>query len=147
MNIVEKFRNSASVGNDNKDHSGWQVTVRTPANVQAVREHLQQSPKSTRQLSQEVGISRATVQRVIHTDLNLFLYKVQILQKQTDVIKRERVEFFQRISDRIENNPGVLNLIQFSDETHFHMSEHVNKQNMHKCFGYLNSPVNIPSDH
>ena len=130
-NIVEKFRNTGSVGNDNKGHSGRQVTVRTPANVQAVREHLEQSPrKSTRRLSQEVGISRATVQRVIHNDLKLFPYKVQILQKQTDVNKRERVEFCQSISERIENNPGVLNLILFSDEAHFHLSGHVNKQNM-----------------
>ena len=119
------------MGNDNKGHSGRQVTVRTPANVQAVREHLEQSPrKSTRRLSQEVGISRATVQRVIHNDLKLFPYKVQILQKQTDVNKRERVEFCQSISERIENNPGVLNLILFSDEAHFHLSGHVNKQNM-----------------
>ena len=39
-NIVEKFRNTGSVGNDNKSHSGRQVTVRTPKNVQGVREHL-----------------------------------------------------------------------------------------------------------
>ena len=70
------------------------------------------------------------MQRVIHNDLKLFPYKVQILQKQTDVNKRERVEFCQSISERIENNPGVLNLILFSDEAHFHLSGHVNKQNM-----------------
>ena len=34
------------------------------------------------------------------------------------------------ISERIENNPGVPDLIQFSDEAHFHLSGHVNKQNM-----------------
>ena len=113
--IVEKFRNTGSVRNDNKRHSGRYVAVRTRANVQAVRKHLEQSPrKSTRRLSQEVGISRTTVQRIIHNDLKLFPYKVQILQKQTDVNKEERSEFCQTISERIENNPGDLGLILFS---------------------------------
>ena len=118
------------MGNDNKGHSGQQVTVRTPANGQAV--------KSTRRLSQEVGTSWATVQRVIHTDLHKFPYKVPILQKQTDANKRERVEFCQRISERIENNPDVPDLIQFSDEAHFRLSGHVNKQNMR--FGESQQP-------
>ena len=85
------------------------------------------------------------MQRVIHYNLKLFPYKVKILQKQTDVNKRERVEFCQSISERIENNPGVLNLILFSDEAHFHLSGHVNKQNMR--LGHLNSPMNISSGH
>jgi len=131
--------------NDNKGHSGRQVTVRTPADVQAVREHLQQLPrKSTRRLSRKVGISKGTVQTVIHTDLNLLPYKVQILQKQTDANKREWEEFCQRISERVENSPGVRDLIQFSDEAHFHISEHVKKQNIR--FWDPNSLVNIPSD-
>ena len=80
---IEKFRNTGRVGNDNKGHIGQQVTVRTPANIQAGRKQHQQSPRKwTRLLSQEVGISRATVQRVIHTDLHLFPYKVLIFQKQ-----------------------------------------------------------------
>ena len=123
--IVEKFRNTGSVGNDNKGHSGRYVTVRT------VRKHLEQSPrKSIRRLSQEVGISRTTVQRTIHNDLKLFPYKVQILQKQTDANKEERSELCQTISERIKNNPGDLGLILFSNQTHFRLSGHVNKQNM-----------------
>ena len=55
-NIVEEFRNSGSVGIDNKGHSERKVTIRRPA-------ILQLSPrKSTRRPSQEVGISRETVQ-------------------------------------------------------------------------------------
>ena len=89
--IVEKFRNTGSVVNENKGHSGWYVAVRTRANVQTVRKHLQQSPrKSIRRLSQEADISRTTVQRIIHNDLKLFPYKVQILQKQTDPNKEVR---------------------------------------------------------
>ncbi len=42
-NTAEKFRKTGSVGNDNQGNSRQQVTARTPANIQAVREPLQQS--------------------------------------------------------------------------------------------------------
>ena len=70
------------------------------------------------------------MQRIIHNDLKLFPYKVQILQNQTDANKKERSEFCQTIIGRIENNSGDLGLILFSDEAHFHLSGPVNKQNM-----------------
>ena len=130
-NLVEKFRDSGSVTNNNKGHSGPPSTATTPAHVQDVRAHLEQSPrKSTRRLSQEVGISRTSVRRIIHRDLKLFPYKVQVLQAQTQANKDQRYEFGQEISERIENNPELLDVLLFSDEAHFHLSGHVNKQNM-----------------
>ena len=91
--LVDKFRNTGSLVDNNKDHSGRPFSTRTPAYIQAVRDHLQQSPrKSTRRLSQEVGISRTSVQRVIDKDLTLFPNKIQILQQQTDANKRERLD-------------------------------------------------------
>jgi hypothetical protein len=128
--LVDKFRNTGSVINNNKGHCGPKVTARTPANIQDVRDHLEQSPrKSTRRLSQQVGISRTSVRRIIHCDLQLFSYKVQILQAQTEANKTQRFEFGQNISERIENDPQLLNCLLFSDEAHFHLSGHVNKQN------------------
>ena len=50
--IVEKYRNTGCVANDNEGHNGLYVTVKTHVNVQAVREYLEQSPrKLTQQLS------------------------------------------------------------------------------------------------
>ena len=86
-NIIEKFRKTGSARNYNKGHSGQYVNVRTHANAQAVGKHLEQPPrKSTLRMSQIFGTSRTTVQRVILNDLKLFPYKVQIFQKQTDLI-------------------------------------------------------------
>ena len=105
--LVDKFRNTGSFVDNNIGHSGRPFSATTSANIQAVRDRLQQSPqKSTRRLSQKVGISRTSVRRVIHKDLTLFPYKIQILQQQTDANKTERLEFCQRIFERIENNPG-----------------------------------------
>ena len=65
------------------------------------------------------------MQRIIHNDLKLVPYKVQILPEQTDANKKERSEFCQTISERIEINPGDLGLILFNDKAHFHLSGHV----------------------
>ena len=118
--------------------------VTTDANVYEVRKHFEESPgKPTWPLSQEVDISRTTVHRVIHTDLKLFPYKLQIHQTQTNVNKEEKTEFCQTISERIENNPGDFGLILFTDGAHFHLTGHV------KTWGFrlLISLINIPSGH
>ena len=54
---------------------------------------------------------------------------MQIFQAQTKANKNERFDFGQTISEHIENDPQLLNNLLFSDEAHFHLSEHVNKQN------------------
>ena len=56
-----------------------------------------------------------------------------MLQRQTDDNKAEHLAFCQHISQKIENNPGLLNLIFFSDEAHCYLSGHINKQNM-RCW-------------
>ena len=60
----------------------------------------------------------------------MFPYKIQILQAQTATNKAERLVFCQSTSNRIEDHPDFLDLIFFSDEAHFRLSGHVNKQNM-----------------
>lgn len=68
--------------------------------------------------------------RILHNDPKLFPYKIQVLQSQTDRNKAEREIFCENISQRIEHDPGLLDLIFFSDEAHCHLSGHINKQNI-----------------
>ena len=63
--------------------------------------------------------------RVIHSDLKLFPYKVQMLQAQSQANKNQRYELCQSISERIESNPRLLDVLLFSDEAHFHLSGQV----------------------
>lgn len=62
--------------------------------------------------------------RIIHSDLKLFPYKVEILQAETQGNKTERYEFGQTISERTENDPQLLDCFLFSDEADFHLSVH-----------------------
>ena len=129
--LIAKFKETGSVGNNNNGHSGRLILARTPKRIETLRGCLQESPrKSTCRFSQEVGISKTSVIRILHQDLKLFPYKIQILQHQTEQNKEEWFTFCQDISQRIEDNPGMLDLIFFSDEAHCHLSGHVNKQNM-----------------
>ena len=129
--LLDKFRETGSVGDKNKGHSGRPRSARTENNIETLRQRLAESPrKSTRRLSQEAALSRSTVIRIIHQDLHMFPYKIQVLQAQTEGNKAERLAFCQNISQQIEDHPDLLDLIFFSDEANFHLSGHVNKQNM-----------------
>ena len=81
--------------------------------------------KSTRRLSQENGISKTSVLRILHDDLKLFPYKIQILQRQTDQNKAERETFCEDISQRIENDPGLLDLNDLNDFDHCGLCGHL----------------------
>ena len=89
-----KFRETRKVTNANKSPSGRPCSVKTPNDVQNLRERLEESPrKSTHCLSQEVGVSRSSVMRILYRDLKLFPNKIQDLQRQTDDNKAERLAF------------------------------------------------------
>jgi len=67
---THKFQAIGSVNNLNKNaetlSSGRKLTARSPDNVNAVRDSVGRSPKkSIRRRSQELGLSRATVQRIL----------------------------------------------------------------------------------
>ena len=56
--------------------------------------------------------------RILHDDLNLFPYKIQILQRQTDQNKAELETFYEDISQKFENDPGLLDLNDLNDVNH-----------------------------
>ena len=132
LRLLNKFRETGNIQDKNKGHSRWLRSGRTDNNIDNVREHLAMSPrKSPRRLSQEADLSRTSVMRIVHQDLHMFPYKIQILQAQIAANKAERLAFCQSIiSRRIEDHPNFLDLIFFRDEAHFHLSGQVNKQNM-----------------
>ena len=126
--IVNKFKSEGSVKESR--HIGGPRYVRTPQNVEKLREKLAQSPRtSISKLSQQLNISPTTVQRMLKEDLKMYPYKVQMLQKQTSRNRSQRVQFVEEISEKIEDDENFISNVHFSDEAHFHLSGEVNKQN------------------
>lgn len=103
--LVTKFLETGSVVNVNKRHSGRPLSAKTLNNFQNLRERLDESPrKLTHLLSQDVGILRSSGLSFLLNVLNIFPYIIQILQRQTEGKKAERLAFCQDISQSIENN-------------------------------------------
>ena len=73
MNLVARFQEYGSVSD--KPRSGRGRSVRTRENTEAAKRSIEENPTtSTRRRSQELGISRSSLQR-IQRDLHMYLTK------------------------------------------------------------------------
>jgi hypothetical protein len=62
--------------------TGRPRTARTPENVESVRRSVIGSPRrSTRRRASVLGLSRRSLQRILHGELNFHPYKIVIFQK------------------------------------------------------------------
>lgn len=123
--MVAKFQETVSMANVHKDHNGQHhlVTIfRFYGN--ALRNHSENQHAISHK---KTGIWGTSVLRILHDDLNIFPYKIQILQRQINHNKAKQKYFCEDISQRIENDSD---LIFFSDEAHCYLSRHITKQNM-----------------
>ena len=133
---VNKFRIHGTVHNlsckdtNRQLHSGLPKSSRTPHKVAAVRDSVVHSPsKSVRQRSQELGINRESVWRILIADLHMYPCRIQIKQKLTPDDMRKRVIMFQWFCNKIDAVPDFLDNLWFSDKAHFLLSGHVNSKN------------------
>ena len=132
---VRKFRTHGTLLNLNAKgkrdtHSGRPKSSRTPENVRVVRGSVLHSPgRSVRRRSQELGIPRESVRRILINDLQLYPYRIQIKHKLTAADMRNREVMCDWFCDKIDEDPNFLNNLWFSDEAHFLLSGHVNSKN------------------
>src|SRR5215469_12205854 len=126
--IVQKFWQTGSVGDLKAPVHAR--TARTAENIAAVRDSVAVKPStSTRRRAQQLHLSRSSLMTIMHKDLHLHAYKVQLTQelKPLDHLKRRQwSEWWQEmatVDDQFSKK------IIFSDEAHFHLSVFVNKQN------------------
>ena len=127
---VRKFRATGSVNNLNKKSenpkSGRKLTARCPDNVDAVRDSVGRNlKKSLRRRCQELGLSRASLQRILKNDLQLYPYKIHVKHKLTSADMEKRLEMCRWFENKIEENPDFLDHVWFSNEAHFWLCGHV----------------------
>ena len=126
--IVHKFEQTGSVGDVKRPAHAR--TARTAENIATIRDSVAEEPStSTRRRSQQLHLSRSSMMNIMHKDLHLHAYKVQLTQelKPTDHLKRRQwSEWWQEKATIDDQFPTK---IIFSDEAHFHLSGFVNKQN------------------
>lgn len=112
-----------------KKSSGKQRSVHTPENINAIRVAMIRSPKrSAHRHAISLGLSNISIRRILHKDLHMHPYKIQVVLTLKDADKVNRITFCQQLFDLNVNEDIVHNML-ISDEAHFHLSGLVNKQN------------------
>ena len=130
---THKFQATGSVNSLDKKSAipryGRKLTARCPDNVNAVRDSVARSPKkSIRRRNQEMGLSRASVQRIMIKDLQLYPYRIQIKHKLTPADMAKRAVMCRWFENKIEEDPDFLDDVWFSDEAHFLLRGKVNSK-------------------
>ena len=108
-------------GSTFKRRGGSQKTVRTPENIERVREAFERSPRrSAVRHATTLGITPRSVRRILHNDLHYHTYKFQIVQALNTRDYGARVSFCQDMLDLISED--LVNDIWVSDEAQFHVT-------------------------
>lgn len=129
-----KFRAAGSVNKSNKKSEtprfGRKLTVRSPGNVNVVRDSVARNPKKyLRRRSQALGVSRTSVQRIVIKHLHLYPYMIQVKHEFTTADMSKRFVIWRWFDNKIEEDPDFLDYVWFSDETHFLLCDQVNNNN------------------
>jgi len=112
----------------NRRPVGAPRTVRTPENVERVRQAILRSPnRSARRHSIELGIGNRSVRRILHEDMHFHPYKLVVVQQLKAGDYAQRLNFAGQMKAIFEANDNVILLM--SDEAHFHLNGMVNQQN------------------
>lgn len=123
---VQNFRSTSSA--KKKKPTGKPRSIRTPENIQIVKEAALKSPsRSARSQANALKISDRSVRRMLNFDLKFHPYKIQVVQELTENDLANRWSCSEKILRFIRSKPNAV--IMTSDEAHFHLSGTVNKQN------------------
>ena len=100
-------------------------------NIEHVKQAFQRSPmKSIRTAARQLDLPHATAHKVLHKNLRLFAYKVQMLQTLQPNDMPRRKEFAVNMLQRISEDEAFLKRVCLSDEATFHVSGTLNKHNV-----------------
>jgi hypothetical protein len=121
---ISKFQTSGSVARKTRVKTPHKV--RTPENIGAVKQSVNQSPmRSARKHALALGLSSRTVRRILHYDLSFHPYKMMVVQQLHHRDYENRVSCCKKISENVPKKDVLIT----SDEAHFYLSGCVNKQN------------------
>ena len=117
---VVSFRTTGSVMK--RTSTGRPRTARTLENFESVRKSVIESPRRfTRRRASILGLSRRSLQRILHSELNFHPYKIQ-KPLPGDFVQRRL--FCERMLEIIASDNVML---MMSDEAYFHLDGYVNK--------------------
>ena len=95
--------------------------MHTPENIAAVAESVCEEPStSMHRRSQQLNISETSLRRILHKDLGMMPYKVQLVQELKPIDHPMRCRLAKWACDRLTEDADFgKNKIIFSDEAYF----------------------------
>ena len=79
--------------------------------------------------SQHLNISETSLRRILHKDIGMAPYKVQLVQELKTIDHPMRLRLAKWAYDRLTKMPILVKKITLSDEAHFDLDGYVNKPN------------------
>lgn len=126
--LINKFEATGSV--NNQPTPTRRRNVRSAQNVAAVRDSVRENPRqSISRRAQELRLSETSLRRILHLNLGMHPYKIQLTQELKINDHRQRRIFADWALEQLEVDPDFGRKIIFSDEAHFWLNGNVNKQN------------------
>ena len=123
----KKFMETGTVFNTRR--SGQPRT--SEENIEPVRQAFQcSSMKSIHTAARQLELPCSTVHKVLHKNLRLYAYKVQMLQALQPNDMPKRKEFAVNMLQQISSNEAFLKRVCFSDEATSCVPEKLNKHNV-----------------
>jgi len=125
--LVDRFRSRGSILAGHRGHRS-----------RAVREHAvplvrkcvgDEISASVRRISRATHVPQTTVHRVLHADLGLYPYKLQVTQRLYRGDKAKRWQFCKWLLETCDKDSAFLTSLLMSDEAKFSLNGMVNKQN------------------
>lgn len=128
LNVVNKFEQNGLVTDIRRPVH--RRNARSLENIAAVSASVTADPNlSIPRRAQQLGLSYGSAWRILHLDLHLHPYKVQITQELKPADHGQRRTYANWVLEQQALNEDFSNNIFFSDEAHFSLGGYVNKQN------------------
>lgn len=127
LRLLEKFRSTGSLCNVLSAREPYLVNEEKLTEIQG--EILAHPTLSVRKLSQQVGICKTTVHKVLRNDLGLYPFRATVTHQLLPADHAARVHFCEWYTNLTENVPHFAETCYFSDEAWFYLDGFVNSQN------------------
>ena len=132
-----KYQETGTSQNLNKGRSGRRRTVRTDANIQAVRDLLNQDPQTSARRN-GLGINYTSFNRITRLELRWHPYKISVRHQLLPGDMNRRIAFCQWLVARPAR--FLESFIIIADEAGFSMNGEVNSQNVRQYAPRHNPP-------
>ena len=137
---VRKYQEHGTSLNRNKENSGRRRTGRSPENIAAVRQQLQEHPRGTSARRNGVGIPSATFNRITRLDIQQHPYRSHIRHQLSPGDFARRLAFSRWFVNSTQRDANFLRKLVIGDEAAFSMNGEVNAHNTHEYAPRRNPP-------